>query len=264
LTDSLRALVSNIIDYAGLYPPAGLPLAEVLERYRTYRASAESWMLNRLVLPAGKLAEARLEEGWRVTLLADGAPGPLPDQVETLETKQLLADARGSDGDLPVYCETPLEQIPERPHTFAKIRTGGLTPEAIPSCPDLAQFLHAAAMRRIPFKATAGLHHPIRAEYPLTYAPDAPRAVMHGFLNVFAAAALAWHGAPVFLLTAILEETDASAFRFLEGELVCGHGRGPGLGTGQIKAARLEFAHSFGSCSFEEPVAGLREMGLLP
>ena len=258
MTDSLRALVSNIIDYAGLYPPAGLPLAEVLERYRRYRASAQSWMLNRLVLPAAKLAEARLEVGWRVTLLADGELGPLPDQVETLESKGC------PHVDLPVYCETPLEQIPKRPHTFAKIRTGGLTPEVIPSCPDLAQFLHAAATRRIPFKATAGLHHPIRAEYPLTYAPDAPRAVMHGFLNVFAAAALAWHGAPVFLLTAILEETDASAFRFLEGELVCGHGRGPGLGTGQIKAARLEFAHSFGSCSFEEPVAGLRELGLLP
>ena len=39
-----------------------------------------------------------------------------------------------------------------------------------------------------------GLHHPIRAERALTYAPDSPRATMHGFLNVFAAAAFAWHG----------------------------------------------------------------------
>lgn len=214
-------------------------------------------MLNRLVLPASKLAETRLEDGWRVTLLADTTPAALPAQVETLESKGC------PPVELPVYCEVPLPQIPERARTFAKIRTGGVTAEAIPSCAELAAFLHAAAGRRIPFKATAGLHHPIRAEYPLTYAVDAPRAVMHGFLNVFVAAALAWHGAPVFLVQAILEETDASAFQFRDGEVVCGHGRGPGLGTGQIKAARLEFAHSFGSCSFEEPVAGLLELGLL-
>ena len=43
-------------------------------------------------------------------------------------------------------------------------------------------------------RSPLGLHHPVRGEYPLTYAPDAPRGVMHGFLNVFLAAAFVWHG----------------------------------------------------------------------
>ena len=256
MADSLRALISNLIDYAGLYPPAGLPLEEVLARYRRYRSSPERWMLNRLVLPTSKLAEAKLEDGWRVTLLVEHETGPLPRQVESLESKKALPYGHGSD--MAVYDEAPIEQITSG---FAKIRTGGLTPEAIPSSQEVAGFLYAAAARRLPFKATAGLHHPVRAEYPLTYAPDAPRAVMHGFLNVFVAAAFAWMHTPLPALLDILEEADARAFEFRDGEL---QWRGHGISTGQIEDARANFAHSFGSCSFEEPVEGLRELGLLP
>ena len=89
---------------------------------------------------------------------------------------------------LPTYCEAPIDQITD---AFAKVRTGGLTPEAIPSSAQLADFLTAAAARKLPFKATAGLHHPVRSMRALTYAPDSPRAVMHGFLNVFTAASFA-------------------------------------------------------------------------
>src|ERR1039458_1007223 len=53
---------------------------------------------------------------------------------------------------------------------FVKVRTGGLTPEAIPESEAVADFLCRAAARRLPFKATAGLHHPIRSLHPLTYA----------------------------------------------------------------------------------------------
>jgi len=252
LTDSLRALVSNLIDYAGLYPPAALPLDQVLDHYRSYRESADRWMLNRLVLPAAKLSETPVEDGWRISLLADSDPGSLPPQVETIETKQ------SSRTPLPTYAEVPLDRIDG---TFVKLRTGGVTPEAIQCSRQIAEFLHTAAARRIPFKATAGLHHPISAEYPLTYEPDAPRAVMHGFVNVFAAACFAWTGAPGFMLEEILNERDARAFEFSDREMLW---RGRPVITGLIRAARLEFAHSFGSCSFEEPVAGLRELGLLP
>lgn len=248
IAGSLRALLSHVIDYAGLYPPAALPLEIVLERYRGFRASPESWMLNRLVLPAAMLPAAG-----PVTLLVDDDPGPLPPQVETLETKRPdLASP------LPVYHEVPLSG-----HTqgFAKIRTGGLTPDAIPSTSALAQFLCEAAARRIPFKATAGLHHPIRSVRALTYAADSPRAPMHGFLNVFTAAAIAWHGAEASSVARLLDETDARAFQFADDALVW---RGHRLSTAQIQAARRDFAHSFGACSFEEPVAELRELELLP
>ncbi len=247
---SLQALLANLIDYAGLYPPAALPLAGVAENYDAYLGDAESWILNRLVLPADE-GKCHIPNNWRVTLLVDREPGPLPPQVETLETK---VPHRLS---LPTYCEASLEQVTD---AYAKVRTGGITPEAIPSPQTIADFLHRAAQHRIPFKATAGLHHPIRSLRPLTYAPDSPRAVMHGFLNVFAAAAFAWHNADRALLVALLTEEDPHAFEFDDDHLRWREHR---LTTAQIQEARRDFAHSFGSCSFEEPVADLRELGYL-
>jgi hypothetical protein len=251
----LKALLSSLIDYAGLYPPAGLPLEIVLERHRCFLASPDGWILNRLVLPRAKLPDLAPPTTLlpvRASLVVDDEPGPLPPQVETLETKgtQRLS--------LPTYCEAPLSAING---AFAKVRTGGLTPEAIPPAEHLADFLADAARRRLPFKATAGLHHPIRSMRALTYAPDSPRAVMHGFLNVFVAAAFAWHGAGREVLLAALNETEADAFSFGAKAL---EWRGRNLSAEQIADARRNFAHSFGSCSFEEPIGDLRALGLLP
>ena len=76
----------------------------------------------------------------------------------------------------------------------AKMRTGGVTAEAFPTAAQVLRFLRACTEARVPFKATAGLHHPLRAEYRLTYAPDSPRGTMFGFLNVFLTAVLLRHG----------------------------------------------------------------------
>ncbi|HUI54709.1 MAG TPA: hypothetical protein VLY04_07035 [Bryobacteraceae bacterium] len=252
LAGSLRALLTHLIDYAGLFPPAALLLPAMIEKYSRHLASADSWILNRVVLPVAKLSEIQLRRGWRVTLLVNDEPGQLPPQVETLEIKT----ARKLS--LPTYCEAPLDQVSD---AFAKFRTGGVTPDAIPGTETVADFVYRAAARRLPFKASAGLHHPFRSERPLTYAPDSPRGVMHGFVNVFTAAAFAWHGAERATVVAILNETDPRAFEFLDDEL---RWRGRRLSTAQVDSARRDFAHSFGSCSFEEPVADLRELGLLP
>ena len=234
----LQALLTNLIDYAGLYPPASLQLPEVIRNYERYLASPDNWMLNRLVLPESKLIAVKPGEAWRITLLTDHDPGPLPPQIETLETKGVRRLS------LPTYCEAPLDQITD---AFAKIRTGGVTPDAIPPAPELAGFLHQAAARRLPFKATAGLHHPIRAG-------------MHGFINVFVAAAFAWYGMDRESLTLVIEESHASAFEFGDKHL---RWRGLELSTDQIRTARRDFAHSFGSCSFEEPLEDLRKLGWL-
>lgn len=252
IPDSLRALLAHLIDYAGLYPPAALTLAEVLENYETYLALPESWMLNRLVLPAAKLPEVRSRAHWRITLLVDGEPGPLPAQVETLESK------RTDRLSLPTYCEAPVAALAGG--AFAKVRTGGLTPEAIPSSESLADFLSEAAARRVAFKATAGLHHPLRSRRALTYASDSPCATMHGFVNVFAAAAFAWQGAERAVVLDFLNEDDAGVVLFLADEL---RWRGRSIRTAEIQSARRDFAHSFGSCSFTEPVVDLRELGWL-
>jgi hypothetical protein len=249
---SLRALLANLIDYAGLFPPESLPLDEAVGSYTGYFRSPDRWILNRFVLPAAQLSQVVLKPAWRVTLLVDEPPGDLPPQVESLETRRLDLDSA-----LPVYYEAPLARIA---HGFAKIRTGGLTSDAIPSCAALARFLYDAAARRVPFKATAGLHHAVRAEQALTYAPDSPRAPMHGFVNVFLAASFAWRGADVDSLADILKERDAAAFVFQED---AAGWRDLRLSAAEIAASRRDFAHSFGSCSFEQPVAELRNLKLL-
>jgi hypothetical protein len=118
----------------------------------------------------------------------------------------------------------------------------------------------ACAAAGVPWKATAGLHHPVRAEHPLTYEPAGPRAVMHGFLNVFAAAAFARAGAPLADVEAVLREEDALAFHLDDDVLVWRHLR---VSAADVKRTRRDFATSFGSCSFAEPVADLRALAVL-
>jgi hypothetical protein len=112
----------------------------------------------------------------------------------------------------------------------------------------------------VPFKATAGLHHPLRGEYRLTYEPDAPSATMFGFLNVFAAAALAAAGAGDGELIELLEERRRSAFTFAADGLRWGSHV---VTLDQLERSRTSFAVAFGSCSFREPVDDLQELVLL-
>lgn len=50
-----KALLQELIDYAGLFPPAKLPLDEAIRNYAAYRKSADVWMLGRFICPAQQL-----------------------------------------------------------------------------------------------------------------------------------------------------------------------------------------------------------------
>lgn len=144
----------------------------------------------------------------------------------------------------------------------AKVRTGGVSADAIPDVQPLARFIRACVRAGVPFKATAGLHHPLRANYRLTYAADAPSATMYGFFNVFLASAFAG-GASLDLaaVSALLLESDLSAIAFDDAGVTW---RGHRLTSEQLAAARRDTILSFGSCSFREPMDELQAMGLLP
>ena len=133
----------------------------------------------------------------------------------------------------------------------AKIRTGGVTPDAFPAARDVLRFLVACRRENVAFKATAGLHHPVRGSFNLTYLPESEAGTMYGFLNVFLAAALLSHGAPDRIVLAVLLETDPRAFVFSEETIGW---RGHRVGISSLREIRREFAISFGSCSFREPV----------
>lgn len=50
-----RILLEALVDYAGLFPPAALPMAEAVRRYAHYRAGGQGWMLGRFICPATAL-----------------------------------------------------------------------------------------------------------------------------------------------------------------------------------------------------------------
>jgi len=261
MTEALRALLTGSIDYAGLFPPAGLEMAEAARNYEAYRSGPHSWALGRFILPSARLNE--VDPNWSYVVL--GMP---PRAVQVCELKvESVAEAAPIAAMLPegvtAYFELPIDADPAPlagGRGRAKVRTGGLTPEAFPAPGDLVRFLYRCAKARVPFKATAGLHHPIRSMQRCTYEPDSPVALMHGFVNVLLTAALLWNGGKAGDAIATLEEESPGEFHF-DDRSVAWHGHR--LSVDQLREAREKFAMSFGSCSFEEPTGDLQRLGWL-
>jgi hypothetical protein len=319
MPQGLRTILSGLIDYAGLFPPAKLGMAPAVENYARYLQSEHAWALGRFICPASRLAElsqaaAPLMPGthatsgyremnaagepWRISAIADGELAAAIEQiqqfndrhdfhdhglaiVDAIEVKVAAADEIDDaveliPDELFPFFEVPASLVTERadPRGFiaaivghaaaAKIRTGGVTPDAFPSPRAVARVMIACVGADVPFKATAGLHHPIRAEYNLTYEPGCPRGVMHGFLNLFVAAAMAYVDrascAHEELLARVLDERDAGAFHFTHEGL---RWNDTVLSAAQLAKSREAFALSYGSCSFEEPFDDLRKLALV-
>jgi len=140
----------------------------------------------------------------------------------------------------------------------AKLRAGGTSPAAIPGAETVLGFLAGAAARKLPFKATAGLHHALRGNHPFTYAEAAPRGEMHGYLNLLLAAALLWQGGSLDEARCALLERDPRAIRF-EASGLCWRDRR--WAAEQLVEFRSSCFHSFGSCSFREPLDELAAGG---
>jgi hypothetical protein len=253
IAPALKELLNGLIDYAGMFPPAALKIEVAINKFETYETGDYSWMLGRLVMGTNELDKAPHSLDGRLSILSESDQ----PRAGSIESKGVITAAKS------VYCEIALDNLDEQldrvksAGVFAKIRTGGIKAEAIPSPGQVAGFIRACAKRRLGFKATAGLHHPIRGMYPLTYETDAPRAVMHGFINLLMAAALALYDKAD--PEKVLSETDPSAFSFDDSATW----RGVSLTAAQINQARRDFVHSIGSCSFEEPVEELIKLGWL-
>jgi hypothetical protein len=283
--ESTTALLAGVIDYAGLFPPAGLSMSAAAAEYHAALTSAGAWMLGRFVTPAARLfelAEARaalpLISPWPISaIVRDGSNDDLAAiaafnaaaarhlaRVDTIEAKpQSLAGvdwlaAPAGDG-IEVYVEVApgpdvdqwLARVAAR-GLRAKVRTGGLTADAFPAPTALAAFIAAAVRLRVPFKATAGLHHAVRGAYRLTYDDGAQHAPMYGYLNMLLATAAVRDGRPVAVAETILQQTDTSALVFADQAVSWGAEHFP---LSSMRDTRQHHLVSFGSCSFREPVA---------
>jgi hypothetical protein len=142
----------------------------------------------------------------------------------------------------------------------AKVRTGGTTADAFPPSRDLARFIATCVSENVRFKATAGLHHPLRGDYRLTYEPESATATMYGFLNVFLATALLRAGFGESLARDALDEQDPASIRFDDKGIAWREHR---LSAAELGDARGLAVRSFGSCSFREPIDDLTALGIL-
>jgi hypothetical protein len=297
LLPSVRAAFGGLIDYAGLFPPARLPLAEAESEYLAARGGPQEWMLGRFIVPAATLTalpetldaalsvivEPNAEAFERVArqresgVCIEAIEIPLNQSVapfrEQLSSAERL-DALGAlEADLavnglrnvPAFVEIPRAHpwwnaLSETMETLghlklgAKLRCGGLSAAAFPSVDELAAFIAAAVAAGVPFKATAGLHHPVR------HIDESTGLTMHGFLNVLAAGALALH-VDSATLREIAGEEEMSAFAFESDSFAWRDRR---IGVPELETTRRDAFVAYGSCSFAEPVADLTAMGLLP
>lgn len=92
MTEALRAFMTELIDYAGLFPPARLDLDPALRNYARYRTGADAWMLGRFIVPAARLQElapyhdelfAAADKPFSFAVLAGGGPDDGEDTALT-------------------------------------------------------------------------------------------------------------------------------------------------------------------------------------
>jgi hypothetical protein len=253
-TGARHALLSRLIDHAALFPPASLPTDAALEVDRVARATPHAWILHRFLVPASRLTElpADFDPPLGVIVDVDALP-PLSGQVDVVEARLDRAAATEGVG-VRVFLEVrpgddgALDAVAER-GAGAKVRCGGATPDLFPSPAELAHFICGCRDRGLAFKATAGLHHPLRD------------GIVHGFLNLLGAAVLAHAGgaAPRELVEVLLEQ-DAGAFVVTDEAFTV---RGQAFGADDVAATRERLFVGYGSCSFSEPVEDLRGLRIL-
>ena len=240
-------MLERLIDHAALFPPASMSLPDALDEDRQARESQYGWIVDRFVVPAAKLAELPTERPALSVALSSLDDVALLDGAADVEAVELvLPSARPLSADLvaaysalrPLDLETYFElvfddgwrdDVPAAIGAVAaiggrvKLRCGGAF---VPSIEQIGLVVACCRDAGVPFKATAGLHHPMR------------RGEEHGFLNLLAAAT-----APLDRIEEVLAEEDGSAL--------------------ELEEASREVFVGFGSCSWREPVEELQELGML-
>lgn len=298
---SIRTLLAGIVDYAGLFPPAGLGMDAAVRNYAEYRAGGDREFLGRFVVAASRLDEfsaasgGLLERGdgstpWHLSVLAgddviaarkailefncNHSVGSelghaVCDSVEIhARSKEDVSNAvREFPASFRLFFEIATEPNPTpligevmRKSASAKIRTGGITDVSFPTSPQIVRFISACNTLGVAFKATAGLHHLMRSTYPLTYDARSACATMFGYLNLFLTAAFIRGGMHQAEACEVLEEQSLNAFSFSDDRVSW---RDHELADSDLHATRSEFALSFGSCSFREPVDEARALHLI-
>lgn len=296
----MARLLDGVIDYAGLFPPAKHNMAEAVREYAEISTGPDNWIVDRFVCPAtrlGELANAmRANEAEPFVVTVVGTPHETDPKiavqhdaneiVQARETGHIVvesyearvAQGEGLDASVAAVAKLPKMVVDPKLEVYLelgwddglvdamhdasslfescgfKARTGGVTASDFPSVEQLAGFISECAALEAPFKYTAGLHEPVR------YYDEDLSVYRHGFLNVVLAGALAvTRDLNRREIQAVLDIDDPGKFHFGVDDIR--------VGDHWLEAEQIDklwvFFGGIGSCSVDEPINGLRRLGLL-
>ena len=278
---SIPLLFHRLVDDAALFPPGNAPMPDAVPAHERHRGEWYAPLVGPFLCPASRLGEVgQFTSGHVGVIVVASGPGDIAPAVDSvladprLELRGIEVPLRGAPLDdsarrtlvaldaalldvddpdqLPVYVEVPrvpgwrdaLDQVAVAGYR-GKLRIGGETAEAFPSESDVAEFVLACLEFDVRFKFTAGLHHAIRHT-------TADGLEQHGFLNVLLTVAEALDGADATALARTLAGRDATTLA----------DRIRTLPVGRAATVRTWFG-SYGSCSIDEPLQDLLDLGLV-
>lgn len=295
---SFSHFMTGLIDYAGLFPPTSLSLNDARQNYSSYLTGNYAWMLGQFILPASQLSTFQHLPGSSYSLILTSdikeqhfqeqnnssmilkktrmVETCLPDELQTsaeitsylqtfidhlrdyhLQEVDLFVEAISIDTTLNTLLAlnnlVPSVQFSGR--LGFKLRCGGLSADAFPTPGEISAIIAMCRDHKTALKFTAGMHQPLGShnyEYGVW---------QHGFINLFAAVFLAEkQQLNPNEIERCVRDSNPENFIF-EDDFFSWQGNL--ITTADIKKLRLEKAISFGSCSFDEPVEGVRKLGLL-
>ena len=294
-----RALLSEIVDYAGLFPPAQLPLEKAVREYAAHLGEEKAWMLGRFIIPAQRLEELEphlVLFSAPVRIAALGKGGRSEDEylknlnqdltaIKTFRTAQAAAVSIDSfEARLPplpvtnAFIANVANQLREaglkQSHEFAVDDHLELTMAALAAA-DAGAKLRCGGVtadtvpapeqvaRFIVAARDAGVPVKFTAglHHPVRHFSDDIQTEMHGFLNLYVGGMLAHTTSFGWQeLAGIIADQSPDAFA-LTGVGV--EWRGRLVRSEDAVRLRENALLGQGSCSFAEPVADLHDMGWL-
>ena len=333
MKESLRTFMNGLVDYAGLFPPADLPLDKAINEYFEQLKSDNSAMLSRFIIPISKLNDLDdfiplFSDVGSLRLSVLGGGGKTDDeylskikqnitnineyrgkhsdkiQIDVIECKMATNSPSKStmqeattllnENELTHYHEftelpdvginystnedesswdevivPTVELISKMKGAGVKLRCGGVVKEAFPSVEQVAAMIQTCVLAKAPMKFTAGLHHPIR------HFADEYDEFMHGFINTFGAGIFATtfptpknlqEKYRMFtLLSHMIDDQNAENFSFTNDSMIWkvrdDRDTEFEIDTEKIEKVREKGMISYGSCSFQDPIDDLTQLG---
>lgn len=275
---------AGFFDDAALFPPGNAPMSRGVPEHRARRAASTGAAVGPFIIAAPSLDELStvlnaqpdpaqpIEVGLVVPGGADGVFAALNNasadgRITVRAVEVAMLHHTTPEAELDGLISVLAQSLPAGAQAFIetgyrtevldqfdrlqgsgyaiKFRCGGLSAELFPTTGQLAAGIATTLQAGVAFKCTAGLHQAVR------HTAAGTGFEQFGFLNILLAAAAA-------------ETTDAAGLATLldDRDRLGVANQIRGLGSMGLAKARRHFL-SYGTCDIAEPLADLRDLGLL-